>query len=314
MKNTLTNKEIISVVVISYNSEKTIIETLDSILEQTYGPENIELIISDDSSSDNTCLLIGNWLSQFKTELYSCKLLISKKNKGVTLNINKAWQAIHSSTWIKTIAADDILEKNCIGILFSYVSMNHDCEILFSDTYGFKNNTATTFNLKEYPADFYNLDASEQYKSLLLNNRIAASTSFINIKLLKYINFADERFPMIEDLPLWLKITKQGVKLHGINNKTVYYRFSDSLSYNLEKITNVEYMQSKIEMHKTLIWPELDLKYVFYKWNKKVEFLTLTIGVKVFNNKPSKFFYFTTKILMLFSPLHLYQRFSSWTR
>ena len=43
---------LVSVVIITYNSEKTIIETLESIKNQTY--KNIELIISDDFSKDNT--------------------------------------------------------------------------------------------------------------------------------------------------------------------------------------------------------------------------------------------------------------------
>ena len=46
------NKPLVSVVVISYNSSKTIEETLDSIKAQTY--DNIELIVADDNSVDNT--------------------------------------------------------------------------------------------------------------------------------------------------------------------------------------------------------------------------------------------------------------------
>ena len=42
---------LVSVVVITYNSSSTVIETLDSIKGQTY--DNIELIISDDHSIDN---------------------------------------------------------------------------------------------------------------------------------------------------------------------------------------------------------------------------------------------------------------------
>ena len=52
-------EELISVVVFSYNSSSTIIETLDSIYAQTY--KNIELIISDDGSSDDTVKKTQRW-------------------------------------------------------------------------------------------------------------------------------------------------------------------------------------------------------------------------------------------------------------
>lgn len=54
------NKEIISIAILSYNSESTILETLNSILEQNYGCQYIELIFGDDGSKDDTQKLIKN--------------------------------------------------------------------------------------------------------------------------------------------------------------------------------------------------------------------------------------------------------------
>ena len=49
------NDILVSCTVVSYNSEKMIVETLESIKSQTY--RNIELIVSDDCSKDNTVLV-----------------------------------------------------------------------------------------------------------------------------------------------------------------------------------------------------------------------------------------------------------------
>ena len=54
---------LVTVVVVTYNSSKYVLETLDSIFEQTY--KNIELIITDDGSSDNTVELCREWLTHY---------------------------------------------------------------------------------------------------------------------------------------------------------------------------------------------------------------------------------------------------------
>ncbi len=51
---------LVSIVVITYNSAKFILETLESSKAQTY--KNIELIISDDCSTDNTVEICQQWI------------------------------------------------------------------------------------------------------------------------------------------------------------------------------------------------------------------------------------------------------------
>lgn len=57
-------KDLVSVVISTYNYENYILETLDSLAKQTY-PE-IELIIIDDCSTDNTAMIVENWYRQHK--------------------------------------------------------------------------------------------------------------------------------------------------------------------------------------------------------------------------------------------------------
>ena len=51
---------LVSIVVITYNSSKYVLDTLQSVYNQTY--KNLELIISDDCSSDNTVAIVEKWL------------------------------------------------------------------------------------------------------------------------------------------------------------------------------------------------------------------------------------------------------------
>ena len=60
---------LVSVCVITYNSEITVLETLDSIYAQTY--PRLELIISDDCSSDQTVDICQKWLSKYKNSFFT---------------------------------------------------------------------------------------------------------------------------------------------------------------------------------------------------------------------------------------------------
>ncbi|MDR0890977.1 MAG: glycosyltransferase [Endomicrobium sp.] len=53
------NNPLVSVCVITYNSSKYVLETLESIKTQTY--QNIELIVSDDCSTDDTVEVCENY-------------------------------------------------------------------------------------------------------------------------------------------------------------------------------------------------------------------------------------------------------------
>ena len=57
---TKNNNPLVSIIVITYNSAKFVLETLESAKAQTY--QNIELIISDDGSTDNTVQICREWL------------------------------------------------------------------------------------------------------------------------------------------------------------------------------------------------------------------------------------------------------------
>ena len=54
----MNDNPLVTIGVLSYNSSKTILDTLDSAYKQTYN--NIELIVSDDCSSDFTCSIVNN--------------------------------------------------------------------------------------------------------------------------------------------------------------------------------------------------------------------------------------------------------------
>ena len=112
---------LVSIPVITYNSSKTILDTLDSIKMQTY--DNIELIISDDASSDNTVSICKEWISKNQSRFVRVELIEGRLNVGISANANRAAD-VCKGIWIKGIAGDDILFPDSIGKYIKYVQ-NH---------------------------------------------------------------------------------------------------------------------------------------------------------------------------------------------
>ena len=95
--------EMISVVIPSYNREKTIIECLESVLNQSY--ENIEVIIVDDASEDNTYKLFENYHDP------RVRYVKYKENKGACYARNLG-ASLAKGTYIAFQDSDDIWEKD----------------------------------------------------------------------------------------------------------------------------------------------------------------------------------------------------------
>ncbi|WGX75207.1 glycosyltransferase family 2 protein [Paraclostridium bifermentans] len=74
---------LVSIVISNYNNENYILECLDSILNQSY--ENIEIIVVDDKSTDDSVPKIKNWIiknkNSFRDDNY-IKLIELPKNVG----------------------------------------------------------------------------------------------------------------------------------------------------------------------------------------------------------------------------------------
>lgn len=77
---------LISIVTVSFNSEKTISRTIESVLNQTYS--NIEYLIIDGASKDNTVAVARSYEEKFRQKGYTYRI-ISEPDKGIYDAMNK---------------------------------------------------------------------------------------------------------------------------------------------------------------------------------------------------------------------------------
>ena len=105
MKDCMYDTVPISVVMPAYNAEKTIAESIETVLKQTH--ENIELIIVDDASIDGTASIINTYARKNP----QIRILRNTKNIGVAETRNKGIEAAKSD-WIALLDSDDLWEPD----------------------------------------------------------------------------------------------------------------------------------------------------------------------------------------------------------
>jgi glycosyltransferase involved in cell wall biosynthesis len=228
----MTESEIlVSVVISTYNCKDTIIETLDSIFFQEYS--NIELIISDDASTDNSLEIVSNWLREpsVYNRFSDVKVLEVPKNTGTSANANRGINA-STGSWVKFLGADDTLLPTCIKDNVSYIKKNKEIRVLFSKVNVYMNDFRSANFLYTAPGEvnsnsIFQPDrtAESQYRLLLFSDRIHFSPSvFLCRETVQRIGGFDERFRLLEDYPLWLNLTRTGHRLYFMDKITVNYR------------------------------------------------------------------------------------------
>ena len=216
---------LVSVFVVTYNSGQYVEETLDSIKSQTY--QNIQLVVSDDSSKDDTLSVVFRWLKENSSRFVRTEVVTTDKNKGIPANYNRAVRAC-TGEWLKMVDGDDLLLPNCIEDNIEYVTGNKEAKIVFSDCIKFITGGETLgryFN--ERHCKFFEMDSEAQLKELLTSNILPSQTCFIKAMLLKD-NPYEERYYFLEDAPKWIQLTSMGVKIFGFSGVTAKYRICES--------------------------------------------------------------------------------------
>lgn len=302
----------ITVAVIAFNSEKTIEETLNSIAAQNFPLEKVELIISDDHSTDGTLDIVRKWAKAHK-DLFSEFIVIeSSMNHGVSANFNRAAKKA-TGDWFKVIAADDLLKEDCLSRNIDFIKANPDAKIVFSGMLKFFGSIEDSFDLP-FDVGFFARNAKCQNEILKDGCHIYAPTSFIKRASLIDVGYADERFPMLEDYPLWYKLTKNGEKLYAYKEPTVYYRAGDSLSQQSTRIGSISYISSLYSFQRTCIWPDLSKRDFLKKWDDFILYNEKLIGIRFFRNRREAPYKIFRGVLFIFRPHRIYTYLSRFLR
>ena len=195
---------LVSICIPAYNSSATIEGTMRSILNQTY--QNLELIVADDHSKDDTVLLV----KRLQEEDSRIRLYENEQNLGMSGNWNHCLKLCQGE-YIKLVCADDCLEPEAVereaGAMLEHPTVN----LVESDTRLVDINGKTTGSFKRYYRSGV-VDGRKAAKtSLMLNNFFGAPVNnLIRRSVLKKTGLFDTSFTYILDFDMWVRIACEG--------------------------------------------------------------------------------------------------------
>jgi len=246
------NLPLVSICIPTYNGGKFLSQALDSALSQTYS--NIEVIITDDCSSDDTIAIC----KQFVKKDPRVKLHLNKQNLGLVGNwlevIEKA-----NSDWVKFLFQDDLLAPNCVEKMVTTAIQNKVDFVVCNRTYfyekgvddhskKFYGNIPDASKIFNEERAYTPKETSKLIAPYIFRNCIGEPPTFLlNKKALSREDFPDNYFQLIDYIFILNKILSSNFVY--VSEKLVKFRVHN---FSESKRNNTVDVEDKNSFHKFL--------------------------------------------------------------
>ncbi len=234
---------LVSICIPTYNGEAFIKDALGSILIQDY--KHLEVIISDDNSSDNTLQIVEKFRQETKLPVY----IFNHKPNGIGANWNNCIKQANGE-YIKFLFQDDVLLPKCISMMVNLLTNNPELGLVackrsfiveqkldelinnWINKYKnlqiqFENNNPITF-LDE--SLFYRQD----FLSSPLNKIGEPTTTMFRKNIINAVGFFDENLVQILDYVFYYRLLKH-YPIAIINQELVAFRIHKTQATNVNR-------------------------------------------------------------------------------
>lgn len=197
-------KPLVSVCIPIYNAEKTVVSTLQSILNQTY--QSLEIIIVDNASTDNTLAL----LPQFNDP--RIKIYKNSKNIGAEKNWSRCIE-LASGEYITIFHADDLYKRDMVEKQVQTFQDNPSIGAVFTMA-NHINDRGEVIGEHKLPVELKGKEIyyfHEIFISILKNgNFLTCPSAMVRSKIYKDLApFNDDKFGTSADLDMWFRILER---------------------------------------------------------------------------------------------------------
>jgi glycosyltransferase involved in cell wall biosynthesis len=210
---------LVSVICVCYNHEQFVREALESVKAQTY--PNIELIIVDDGSADQSASIIKDWLSQNSIKQF----IHLPTNSGYCRAFNQGL-AFATGDYTIDLATDDIMMPEKIERQVNHFSsLDENYGVTFTDAvYVDKNGKYLRDHFDHLLKKklIHHIPEGDVYRDVLSTYFIASPTMMIRTKVLRELGGYDERLAY-EDFDFWVRSARH-FKYSFLNEKLIKIR------------------------------------------------------------------------------------------
>lgn len=301
--------DLVSVCIPVYNGEKHLKESLKSVISQSY--KNIEVLIVDDGSTDNSIHII----TEFQKIDKRIRIIKNNKNLGLVKNWQKCIKSAKGN-WIKFLFQDDIMHSECVEKMMEACTINN-VKICISSREFLIEDSASAF-LKDFfinkvyrlelaypfPKKFEPDEIADLAKDKLFHNFIGEPIVLLfNKNILKKVDSYNIDLVQLVDYEFSLRACLN-FPSYFLPDKLVSFRIhSASESSKNQDFSSLKVLKSK--------FVEPLVMYHEYLFNPNFKELRKKIGFKILLNQAVLFYIDNSKIFSLPSNIeaHIFSKY-----
>lgn len=249
----------LSVLVITYNQENFISQTLDSILSQRHG-YGYEIVIGEDCSTDGTRKIVEEYAAKYPDVI---RPVYNSPNKGLIRNYFETL-ALCKGKYIMECAGDDWWLPGKVKRQIEFMEEHPEIDLNYGNVY-----ISELGNERKSKNQGYT-----DFKDLIKLNSIPAVTICVkNTAIKNYIAKVNplERNWLMEDYPIWLWISLNGRIAYLDDFFAVYRIVENSISHQSDVFKQAKFIQSEYDIRN------------YFREKKNIKIQNFDMSVTMFN-------------------------------
>ncbi len=236
-------KPLVTLGIVNYNYARFVSGALDSVQAQTY--LNIEIIIADDCSTDDSDTVIRSWINK-QAGSRNIRYIRNEENRGISRNCNRILKLARGK-YYQVLDADDVLLPEKIALDVEIMEANAAAALVYSDTGVIDEHGCVLPGnyLERIHLDPGDMPTGQVLEPLLFSNFVPNSSVLVRTSCALDVGGYDESL-QVQDYHLYLKLAERYPFVY-CENLTALYRLHSSSVSNTDQ-TNAKSVEHTLKL------------------------------------------------------------------